>query len=125
MTEPSRPDAVSGMQFPPPPTDPAQAQVHALMQAAISCGAPRFYANAIAMELTPSDMVLTVVWNGVVVAVINLSLPTAKGVGEDLLNGVIEYERLSGQTIQTTGQIAATMQHPRDTPPVSPREPGE
>lgn len=60
--------------------------------------------------MTPADIVLTVICNGSPVCVLNLALPTAKGVGEDLFKAVRDYERMSEQTIQAIGTVAATMQ---------------
>lgn len=102
-----------GMQFPPPPTDPAHAQLQAVMQAAIAGQVPRMYANAIGVGITPSDVILTVLWNGMAVCVLNLALPTARGLGEDLLSAVKDYEKTSEQSVQTSGHIAAIMQRVR------------
>lgn len=114
MAEPTPPNPGSVMQFPVPPADAMQAQLQAVMQTAMAGGAPRFYANAVGVALTPADIVLTVLWNGVPACIINLAVSTAKGIGEDILAAVKEYERLSEQTVQATGQIGATMQRVRD-----------
>ena len=109
-TQPRPPFA---MQFAPAPSDPNQAHLQAVMQAAMAGGAPRFYANAIAVAITPADVILTVICNGLPVCVLNLALPTAKGIGEDLLVAVKDYERTSGETVQSLGHIATEMQRSR------------
>lgn len=96
--------------FPPPPADPAQAALQAAMQVALGGPYPRFYVNAVGIAITPSDLVLTLICNGSPVGIINMALPVAKATGEDLVSAVKEYERTGDQTVQTSGQIAATMQ---------------
>jgi hypothetical protein len=93
------------------PDDPgATAQMQAIMQAALHSTIPRLYVNSVGMLLTNTDLVITMFWNNIAVANVNITLPFAKGLAEDLNRAVADYERLSGQTIQPSGIIAATMQ---------------
>lgn len=103
----------SAMQFPPAPSDPAQAHLQAVMRAAITGSVPRFYANAVGVAITPADLVLTMMCNGTPVCVINLAIPTAKGVADDVAVALKDYERTSEQTLMAIGQIAAAMQRNR------------
>lgn len=96
------------------PADPIQAATQAAMQATLTGPFPRFYINGLGIAMSAGDMIVTMVCNGAPVGIINLSLPTAKGFAEDLTNAVKEYERISEQSVQTTGQIAATMQRVRE-----------
>lgn len=96
------------------PTDnPAQAQMQAIMQAAMGMPIPRFYVNSVGLGMTPTDLIVTLMWNGQPVCNLSLALPIAKGLSEDLATAVIEYERASGQTVQSAGQIGAAMERNR------------
>jgi hypothetical protein len=55
------------------------------------------------------------------VSIINLAIPTAKGIAEDLAKAVTQYEETSEQSVKTLGQIVAAMQRAAEKP----KEPSE
>jgi hypothetical protein len=109
----------SGIAF-APTENPAQSQVQAIMQAAMGMPIPRFYVNSLGLAMTPTDLIVTLIWNGQPVCNLNLSLPIAKGFSEDLAKAVLEYERASGQTVQSAGEIGAAMQRAHSASAVTP-----
>jgi hypothetical protein len=101
--------------------DPNMIQAQAQLQAALSAPIPRFYINGIGIAMTGSDLILTALWNGNPVSIINLAIPTAKGIAEDLAKAVTQYEETSEQSVKTLGQIVAAMQRAAEKP----KEPSE
>ena len=93
--------------------DPRLAQSQAIIQAAITGSAPKLYANAIGLALTPSDVILTAVCNGTPVCVLNLGLPTAAALMADLKIAIDDYERTSEQKVKSSGEINEIMQRVR------------
>jgi hypothetical protein len=84
------------------------------MQAAMTGGAPRLYANACGVAITPADVVITLLCNGAPVCVLNLALPTAKGLADDLAIAVTDYERTAEMSVRPLGQVAVSMQRVRN-----------
>jgi hypothetical protein len=113
MSENPRPNDSPAIQFPQHTVEPSQSQLQAMMQAALTSDVPRFYMNACGVGITPADMVLTLICNGIPVCIVNLAYPTAKAIAEDIAQAISDYEKTSEQKVTAIGPIAGTMQRVR------------
>ena len=67
--------------------------------------APMLYANGFLNGLGLTDSYLILQANGRSVAVVNMSLSVAKTLGQSLITMVESFERDTGQTVSTLGEI--------------------
>ena|ERR1700730_8346568 len=83
----------------------AQRQQQAMIQAAFHGSVPKYYANGITMMVTPSDICLVLLNNGVPSATLTLSYPTAKQFSGDLQKLINDVERVTGQQIKPSSEM--------------------
>src|SRR6266436_1096080 len=79
------------------PTEIAQRQQQAMIQASFHGSVPRYYTNGITLMITPSDICLVLLNNGVPSVTVTLSHPTAKQLAGDLQRYINDLESTMGQ----------------------------
>ncbi|MBM7842767.1 hypothetical protein [Herpetosiphon giganteus] len=67
--------------------------------------APLMYTNGFINGLGSTDAYTVLQTNGRAVAVVNMSLPVAKTLGQGLLAMIAAYEQQTGETVATLDQI--------------------
>jgi hypothetical protein len=91
--------------------------IHAQMQASLQNPAiAKFYVNSVSMAMTPNDLILSLVWNGMFLANVSMTYMFAKSLGEDLTNAVKEYESATGIEIPSLKSAMEAMAQSKGTP---------
>ena len=84
--------------------------VQQILESALNPHIPRVYANGTIVGLTATDLVITGMFNNAPANMTILPLSVAKGLGADITIAVAEYERTTGQTVMTLGEIGLAVQ---------------
>jgi hypothetical protein len=101
----SQPSGQASSGTPQSPAEIAQRQQFGMIQAAFHGSVPRYYTNGITLMVTPSDICLVLLHNGIPSITVTLSHPTAKQLEGDLKRLMGDLERVTGQKIKSLAEM--------------------
>jgi hypothetical protein len=92
------------------PTEIAQRQQQAMVQAAMRGSVQRFYVNNIYLALTASDINLVMFLNGAPIVNVSVAYSTAKQLASDLQKAINDVERGMEQQIKSLSDMQQAIQ---------------
>ena len=93
-------------QTPPAPDKlMVQHQIGELMQTALRGGVPQFYANAVGVAQTSSDVSLVLLVNGNPAGILSMSYTTAKTLTTELDKALNNFEKATGVVLRTAQDL--------------------
>jgi hypothetical protein len=99
--------------------DTSQQQQIAMAQAALTGGAPRYYANGFIMAQSLADLSVVLLTNGAASGVLTLSMISAKTLAVELANIVEGFEKSTGQKIPSMAEVEQKMKESHGSPNAS------